>query len=94
MTYDELKDQVARLSQKLDAVQVDDVQLLELKIQLRQLQNQMDIASVPSLGAQTLGIDVDALIAAVDQDITRESARTKLLGQVGQLIGFVRQVIA
>jgi len=94
MTYEQLKDQVSRLSEKLDGVSTNDPALLEQRIALRQLQNQMDIAAVPTLGAQTPDVDVEALINAVDADIAQAQKRAQLVAQIGQVIGFVKKVIA
>jgi hypothetical protein len=93
MTYEELRDQVARLSEKLDGVSTGDPGLLEQRIALRQLQNRMDIAAVPVLGDQTPDVDVEALIGAVDGDIAQAQQRVQLASQIGQVIGFVRKLI-
>ncbi|HEV8551622.1 MAG TPA: hypothetical protein VGQ57_21385 [Polyangiaceae bacterium] len=93
MTYDELRDQVARLSEKLDGVSTSDPALLEQRIALRQLQNQMDIAAVPALGNPTPEVDVEALISAVDTDIAQAQKRAALVSQIGQVIGFVKKFI-
>lgn len=94
MTYEELKDQVARLSGKLDGVSTSDPALLEQRIALRRLQNQMDIAAVPALGEETPDVDVEALIGAVDADISHAQKRAQLVSQIGQVIGFVKKFIA
>jgi hypothetical protein len=93
MTYEELKDQVTRLSEKLDGVSTTDPALLEQRIALRQLQNRMDVAAVPALGAQTPDVDVDALIDAVDADIAQTQKRAALVTQIGQVIGFVKKLV-
>jgi hypothetical protein len=94
MTYEELKDQVTRLSEKLDGVNTSDPALLEQRIALRKLQNQMDIAAVPVLGEQTPDVDVEALIDAVHADIAQAGKRAQLVSQIGQVIGFVKKVLA
>lgn len=94
MTYQELKDQVTRLSEKLDGVSTSDPALLEQRIALRQLQNQMDIAVVPALGDQTPDVDVEALIGAVDADIAQAQKRAELASQIGRVIDFVKKFVA
>jgi hypothetical protein len=94
MTYEELKDQVARLCGKLDGVSTSDPALLEQRIALRQLQNQMDIAAVPALGDETPDVDVEALISAVDADILHAQERAQLVSHIGQVIGFVKKFVA
>lgn len=94
MTYDELKDQVERLAQKLEDADVEDPKVLNARIKLRQLLNQMELAALPTLGAQTPDVDVEALILAVDTDIAHEAARANLVVKIGKLASFVAGIIA
>jgi hypothetical protein len=93
MTYETLKDQVARLSEKLDGTSTNDPALLEQRIALRQLQNKLETAALPVLGEQTPDVDVDALIRDVDADIANAKERARLVSQIGQVIGFVKRLV-
>ncbi len=94
MTFDELKDTVKRLSNKLDGIQITDPDLLNQRIQLRELRDELDVVELPQMPAQSVDIDVKALMTAVDQDIALEKNRSQVIGQIGKLVGFAKSLIA
>jgi hypothetical protein len=94
MTYDELKEQVRRLSQSLDALSgVRDPSVLEKRIELRQLLNQLDIAAVPSVPISASDFAIEPLIAAVDRDMRDEASRVRLVSQIGSVIRLAKQLL-
>jgi hypothetical protein len=92
VTFEELKGQVRELSSRLDVADVSDSALLKMRIELRQLLNQLDVAAVPVLENVPLEVDVDALLLAVDRDIEIEAKRANLIVQVGKVISFVKKL--